>query len=71
MQEQDSAILKKTAQTPYKQLVLAREKSTPLSGPNNLATRRLLDEWGLKYHSLLLARRFLLSLGEMLRGSSA
>jgi enterochelin esterase family protein len=62
-----SAVLKNVAAHPFKQFVIGRGKDDPLTGPNNAATLKMLDRYGIHYqymemngaHSFVFSRRFL------------
>jgi enterochelin esterase-like enzyme len=55
-------------------MIIGRGKDDPLTGPNNQATMKLLDKYGIKYefrempgaHSFVFARRFLASIFRLL-----
>jgi enterochelin esterase-like enzyme len=72
--EKYSAVLKNVADHPYKVMIIGRGKDDPLTGPNNQATMKLLDKYGIKYefkempgaHSFVFARRFLASIFPLL-----
>ncbi len=65
--EKDAAILQNIAKNPFKQLEFGQGKTDTLSAANNLATRKLFDQFGIKYeykevtggHSFVFGRRFL------------
>jgi enterochelin esterase-like enzyme len=67
--EKDVAILQNIAKNPFKQLEFGQGKTDTLSAANNLATRKLFDQFGIKYeykevtggHSFVFGRRFLVT----------
>jgi enterochelin esterase family protein len=66
---QYAAVLKNVAEHPFKQFIIGRGKDDPITGPNNAATLKLFDKYGIKYqykemvgaHSFVFSRRFLAS----------
>jgi enterochelin esterase-like enzyme len=67
LDEKDTAVLKNVASHPFKEFIIGRGKDDGLTGPNNQATIRLLDKYGIHYqykqmdgaHSFVFSRRFL------------
>lgn len=70
VRERYRPVLENVAHSPFKQLIFGLGKSDTLLGPNNLATRHLFEESGIKFqfqeipggHSFVFARRFLLGI---------
>jgi enterochelin esterase family protein len=69
IEEQHAAVLKNVVDHPFKVLIIGRGKDDALTGPNNAATLKLFDKYGIHYeykelngaHSFVVSRRFLAS----------
>lgn len=69
IEEKYTAVLKNVVAHPFQVFIIGRGKDDPLVGPNNAATLKLFDKYGVQYqykvmdgaHSFVFARKFLAS----------